>query len=144
MRLQGSSVTDVDELPGPRAHLDALIAALNHHLFAVESAAGESDPIVFAAYDRLRDAFGAYEDALYDRYDEVVPMTLVEEGDEEDDEEDEDDLDDELEDEPDEDDEPVVLPEDPVAATARAERVGAVLEHLDEDEWDEMSLQDPH
>jgi hypothetical protein len=77
----------------------AFSAAILEHLGAVESRRGESDATVFAAYDRLRDAFTAYEDALYDAYDEVTPFEVVEV----DDEDEDDDLDDE-DDDLDEDD----------------------------------------
>ncbi|MCU0264556.1 MAG: hypothetical protein MUC45_00340 [Actinomycetia bacterium] len=76
----------MSEQAGVRVRLEVLLAALAQHLAAVESRAGEADPAVFAAFDHLADAFAAYEEALYDVHDEVVPMTLVA-YDEEDDEE---------------------------------------------------------
>lgn len=72
------------ETSAVRDRLDALVLALTHHLDAVQRRAGETDPEVFAAFDHLADAFAGYEDALYDVYDEVVPMTLVTYDDEDD------------------------------------------------------------
>ncbi len=74
------------------------IAAIDAHLGAVESRSGETDPDFFAAFDQLRDAFLAYEDALYETYDEVTPFEVVDGEDDEDDEEDEDDGEDDGED----------------------------------------------
>ena len=87
-----------------RTRLQALVEALEAHLAATERRTGEADPVVFAAYAHLADAFVAYEEALYDAFDEVVPMSVVEYEDEEDDEDDEEDEDEE-DDEDDEDDE---------------------------------------
>ena len=86
-------MTDASDV---RVHLQTLHDALEAHLRAVESRTGEADPAVFAAYVHLADAFGAYEEVLYDAHDEVVPMSLVEyEPDDDDDDDDEDDEDDE-------------------------------------------------
>jgi hypothetical protein len=85
-----------------RTRLQALVEALEAHLAATEHRTGEADPVVFAAYAHLADAFVAYEEALYDAFDEVVPMSVVEYEDDEDDEDDEDEGDD-LEDEDDDD-----------------------------------------
>ena len=86
-----------------RTRLEALVDALEAHLDATEQRTGEADPVVFAAYAHLADAFVAYEEALYDAFDEVVPMSVVEYDDDEDDEDDEDEEDegDDLEDEDD-------------------------------------------
>jgi len=86
-----------------RTRLEALVDALEAHLDATEHRTGEADPVVFAAYAHLADAFVAYEEALYDAFDEVVPMSVVEYDDDEDDEDDEDEEDegDDLEDEDD-------------------------------------------
>lgn len=67
------------EDPGVDAAARALTTALEAHLAAVKARNGESDPAVFAAFDDLRDAFLAYEEALYDGYDEVLPVEVVEE-----------------------------------------------------------------
>ena len=82
-----------------RDHLQMLKDALDAHLLAVEGRSGESDPAVFAAFVHLADAFGAYEEALYDAHDEVVPMTIIEY---EDDEPEDDEPDDDEADGPDE------------------------------------------
>jgi len=73
----------------PAAEVRDLLAtvheALEHHLAAVERRQGESDPAVFAAYEHARDALMAYDDALYDTYDEVLPVDVYAFGDEDDD-----------------------------------------------------------
>ena len=81
--------------PEPRAALDRLIAALEAHLAAAGRRQGEADPAVVAAYTTLADAFEAYDEALYDAYDEVTPFVLYDEAEDgDDDEEIDDDLDD--------------------------------------------------
>jgi hypothetical protein len=75
----------------PRAALDRLIAALEAHLAAASQRQGERDPDVLAAYTTLADAFEAYDEALYDAYDEVTPFILYDEAEDEADD-DEDDL----------------------------------------------------
>jgi hypothetical protein len=82
----------------PRAALDRLVAALEAHLAAASRRTGEADPAVVSAYQVLADAFEAYDEALYDAFDEVTPFVLYDDAaDEEDDEDDldEDDLADE-------------------------------------------------
>lgn len=87
-----------------RAAIDGLKAALDAHLAAVESRAGENDPRVQAAYDVLASAGEAYDDVLFAAYEEVTPFGPVDTADE--DEDDEDDADDEdADDEEDGDDE---------------------------------------
>ena len=92
-----------------RALAAAFTAAIGEHLSAVEARRGEADATVYAAYERVRVAFTAYEDALYEVYDEVTPLDVGDddEDDEDDDDldEDEDDLDDDDDDEDDLDDE---------------------------------------
>lgn len=83
----------------PRTALAAFVAALENHLELASMRRGENDPAVVAAYQRVADAFVAYDDALLDAYGEVTPLDIYSE----DDEDDEDDLQ-ELEDELDEDD----------------------------------------
>jgi len=58
----------------PREALAALTGALERHLSACEARSGESDPRVQEAYEALRDAADAYDDALYDATGEVTPM----------------------------------------------------------------------
>jgi hypothetical protein len=85
----------------PRAALATLVSALERHLEAAGSKRGENDPVVFAAYQDVAEAFDAYDDALLDAYDEVTPLEVYHEDAEEDDADDlaEDDADDGLDDE---------------------------------------------
>jgi hypothetical protein len=81
-----------------RAALDRLVAALEAHLAAAQQRRGEQDPHVERAYRVLADAFEAYDETLYDAFDEVTPFVLYDDvEDEREDEEDDDveDLDDE-------------------------------------------------
>ena len=82
-----------------RAAVAGLKAALDAHLAAVESRAGENDPHVQAAYDALASAGETYDDALFSAYEEVTPFGPVESDaeDEDDDGDDGDDAEDELE-----------------------------------------------
>ncbi|NUU20590.1 MAG: hypothetical protein HOV68_03595 [Streptomycetaceae bacterium] len=59
-----------------RAAAEALKSAVDRHLAAVERRQGESDPAVFAAYDELAAAAEAYDELLYDVYDEVTPFEV--------------------------------------------------------------------
>jgi hypothetical protein len=89
-----------------RAAVAGLKSALDAHLAAVESRAGENDPHVQAAYDALALAGEIYDDALFSAYEEVTPFGPVESDDEDgdDDEESEtDDADDEEADDEDDD-----------------------------------------
>jgi hypothetical protein len=88
----------------PRAALDRLIAALEAHLSAATARQGEADPAVVSAYQVLADAFEAYDESLYDTFDEVTPFVLYDDAedavdDEDDEEEDDEDLEDEEDDE---------------------------------------------
>lgn len=78
-----------DETPATseqvRAAVEALKAALDVHLTAVEARAGENDPNVQAAYDALAAAGEAYDDALFSAYEEVTPFGPVEGVDDDDD-----------------------------------------------------------
>ncbi|OLT39470.1 hypothetical protein BJF86_08645 [Serinicoccus sp. CNJ-927] len=88
----------------PRAALTALVAALETHLETSAVSRGEDDPAVIEAYERIAEAFTAYDDALMDAYGEVTPLEvydddLASDDDEDaDDGEDDDDLDDDLDD----------------------------------------------
>lgn len=84
----------------PRAALSALIAALETHLETAAVSRGDDDPAVVAAYDRIAEAFTAYDDALMDAYGEVTPLEVYDEDD------DDDDLDFDDDDDDDEDDGP--------------------------------------
>ncbi|RJK93849.1 hypothetical protein [Vallicoccus soli] len=79
-----------DHRPDPRAALAALTGALERHLEACLARRGETDPRVQEAYDDLREAADAYDDALFDATGEVTPLETptpaVEPGDSGDDE----------------------------------------------------------
>jgi hypothetical protein len=108
----------------PRAALSTLVAALETHLELCAVRRGEDDPAVVTAYNRVADAFVAYDDALLDAYGEVTPLDVYSE---EDDDADEDDLmqGDGLDDEDDDLD-------DDIAEGAR----GSGYFGLDDDEYD--------
>jgi hypothetical protein len=78
-----------------RAAAAMFVSAVEDHLAAVETSTGEADTGVRAAFLRLQVACLAYEDALYDEHDEVLPFEVVEDEDDDEDDEDEDDEDDE-------------------------------------------------
>ncbi|MFJ3902702.1 hypothetical protein [Streptomyces sp. NPDC090025] len=59
-----------------RAAAEAVKAALDRHLAAVEGRTGEDDPGVYEAFNALAAAAEAYDEALYDRYDEVTPFEI--------------------------------------------------------------------
>ena len=90
----------------PRAALTAFVAALETHLETAAVRRGEDDPSVIAAYERVAEAFSAYDDALMDAYGEVTPLEVYDEelvDDDDDDEDFDDDFEDEDEDESDDD-----------------------------------------
>lgn len=60
----------------PRAALSALTTALEEHLVAASARRGEEDPQVEAAFLGIIDAFEAYEEALFDAFDEVTPLVI--------------------------------------------------------------------
>lgn len=60
----------------PRAALSALTTALEEHLVAASARRGEEDPIVEATFLGIIDAFEAYEEALFDAFDEVTPLVI--------------------------------------------------------------------
>lgn len=80
----------------PREALSALTTALEEHLVAASARRGEEDPIVEATFLGIIDAFEAYEEALFDAFDEVTPLVIYGEEFDEDSEE-SDDSDEELE-----------------------------------------------
>jgi hypothetical protein len=104
----------------PRAALDRLIAALEAHLSAAGRRAGEADPAVVSAYQTLADAFEAYDEALYDAYDEVTPFVLYDDAEDALSEDDEDDDLEDLDDEDDEDLEDDDLEEEPAPSPGKA------------------------
>ncbi|MEU1624464.1 hypothetical protein ABZ746_03780 [Streptomyces sp. NPDC020096] len=59
-----------------RAAAEAVKAAIDRHLAAIENRSGEDDPAVFAAFDSLAAAAEAYDELLYDTYDEVTPFEV--------------------------------------------------------------------
>ncbi|GEO96622.1 hypothetical protein [Kocuria turfanensis] len=79
----------------PRAALQALVSAFEEHLAAASNRRSDDDPAVDGAYIAIADAFDAYEEALYDAYDEVTPLTVFAEEEDDDSDEDEDDDEDE-------------------------------------------------
>lgn len=65
----------------PREALSALTTALEEHLVAASARRGEEDPIVEATFLGIIDAFEAYEEALFDAFDEVTPLVIYGEDD---------------------------------------------------------------
>ncbi|MGW5215098.1 hypothetical protein ACWEQO_28895 [Streptomyces sp. NPDC004051] len=59
-----------------RAAAEAVKTALDRHLAAVERRSGEDDPAVYEAFNELAVAAEAYDELLYDRYDEVTPFEI--------------------------------------------------------------------
>ncbi|WP_338497467.1 hypothetical protein [Streptomyces sp. SJL17-4] len=59
-----------------RAAAEAVKAALDRHLTAVERRTGDDDPDVYEAFNALAGAAEAYDELLYDRYDEVTPFEI--------------------------------------------------------------------
>ncbi|GAU66248.1 hypothetical protein SSP35_02_06180 [Streptomyces sp. NBRC 110611] len=59
-----------------RAAAEAVKAALDRHLDAVERRSGADDPAVYAAFDELAAAAELYDELLYDTYDEVTPFEI--------------------------------------------------------------------
>src|SRR4051812_13541570 len=87
----------------PRAALDRFVAALEAHLAAASRRTGEADPAVASSFQTLADAFNAYDEALYEAYDEVTPFVLYDEAEDDDEDDDLDDEDDEEDDDLDDD-----------------------------------------
>ena len=83
----------------PRAALDRFVSALQRHFEAASARRSELDPTVVGAYDELAAAFVAYDDALFDAFDEVTPFDLTDEDDEDDEDDDEEEYDEEEADE---------------------------------------------
>ncbi|MFE5588821.1 hypothetical protein [Streptomyces sp. NPDC056549] len=59
-----------------RAAAEAVKAALDRHLAAVERRTGDDDTAVYEAFNALATAAEAYDELLYDRYDEVTPFEI--------------------------------------------------------------------
>ncbi|NHU84285.1 hypothetical protein GWK18_01495 [Kocuria sp. JC486] len=66
----------------PRVALQSLVSALEEHLAALSNRRSDQDPAVDSAYVAIADAFDVYEEALYDNFDEVTPLTVFAEDDE--------------------------------------------------------------
>ncbi|MBD2761530.1 primosomal protein [Kocuria sp. cx-116] len=79
----------------PRAALQTLVNAFEEHLAAAANRRSDNDPAVDGAYLSIADAFDAYEEALYEAYDEVTPLTVFAEDESDSDDDDDDDDDDE-------------------------------------------------
>jgi hypothetical protein len=88
----------------PRAALAAFVAALETHLEMAADRRGDDDPHVVAAYQRIADAFVAYDDALLETYGEVTPLDIYSDDDDDDEDDDDDDDFDEGDDEDDDED----------------------------------------
>jgi hypothetical protein len=118
----------------PRAALATLVSALERHLEAAGSKRGENDPVVFAAYQDVAEAFDAYDDALLDAYDEVTPLEVYHEDAEEDDADD-------LEDDDDADDAEVAdvidLDDEELEELDADREDGSSYQGLDDEEYDE-------
>lgn len=67
----------------PRAALDRLIVALENHHDACTRSRGGNDAAVEKAYDLLADAFEAYDDALYEKFEESTPFAIDDEDEDE-------------------------------------------------------------
>ncbi|WP_318204402.1 hypothetical protein [Streptomyces sp. SCL15-4] len=59
-----------------RAAAEAVKTALDRHLAAIERRSGEDDPAVSEAFNQLAAAAEAYDELLYDRFDEVTPFEI--------------------------------------------------------------------
>ncbi|MEW2294085.1 hypothetical protein ABZ719_15470 [Streptomyces sp. NPDC006743] len=59
-----------------RAAAEAVKTALDRHLAAVERRSGDDDPAVYEAFNQLAAAAEAYDELLYDHYDEVTPFEI--------------------------------------------------------------------
>jgi hypothetical protein len=115
----------------PRAALATLVSALERHLEAAGSKHGENDPVVFAAYQDVAEAFDAYDDALLDAYDEVTPLEVYHEDAEEDDA---DDLESDQGDDDDDDDDDEELDD-----LDDDRESGAGYQGLDDEDYDDTS-----
>jgi hypothetical protein len=59
-----------------RAAAEAVKAAIDRHLAAIENRVGEGDPAVYVAFDALASVAEAYDELLYEAYDEVTPFEV--------------------------------------------------------------------
>lgn len=68
----------------PRVALSVLTGCLEEHLSAVAAKRGAQDASISSAFLAVADAFEEYEDALYEAYEEYLPLSVVEESDDDD------------------------------------------------------------
>ncbi|MBV1778562.1 hypothetical protein KRR55_05455 [Paeniglutamicibacter sp. ABSL32-1] len=68
----------------PRVALSVLTSCLEEHLSAVAAKRGAQDASISSAFLAVADAFEEYEDALYEAYEEFLPLSVVEESDDDD------------------------------------------------------------
>ncbi len=61
-----------------RIALQQFIASLERHFEAIASRRGAEDPTVEQAYFQVEDAFLNYEEALNEKYEEYLPISLAE------------------------------------------------------------------
>lgn len=61
-----------------RIALQQFIAALERHFEAISSRRGAEDPAVEQAYFQVEDAFLNYEEALGEKFEEYLPLSLAE------------------------------------------------------------------
>lgn len=121
----------------PRAALSALVAALETHLETAAVSRGEDDPSVIEAYERVAEAFTAYDDALMDAYGEVTPLEVYDEDlvdDDDDDDDYDDDDDDDYDDEDDDDDDELDAYDDEVDEDSSGRYLGLDDEQFDVDD----------
>ena len=65
----------------PRVALSVLVGCLEEHLAAVAAKRGADDAALSSAFLAVADAFEEYEDALYEAYEEFLPLSVVDEED---------------------------------------------------------------
>ena len=61
-----------------RIALQQFIASLERHFEAISSRRGADDPAVEQAYFQVEDAFLNYEEALGEKFEEYLPLSLAE------------------------------------------------------------------
>ncbi|WP_010148467.1 hypothetical protein [Serinicoccus profundi] len=122
----------------PRAALTALVAALETHLETAAVSRGDDDPSVVEAYERIAEAFTAYDDALMDAFGEVTPLEVYDEDLAGDEDEDDDDFEDDLDSDDDDDDDDLEELEDDeeFAATGREADDDDEYSGLEDEEYD--------
>ncbi|MDO5743782.1 MAG: hypothetical protein Q4P23_04880 [Micrococcaceae bacterium] len=69
----------------PRVALSVLISCLEEHLSAVAAKRGTADASISSAFLAVADAYEEYEDALYESYEEFLPLTVADDGDDDED-----------------------------------------------------------